>query len=156
MTFASCATAPVVNSSSSSAPEANANSIAQDKAPPGEFNPQHLQLSDNLGLSSCDPRWSNYGKYLQQLIDSVQTEWDRIISNSNVYPRAGSRVTVTFLLNAEGKVVEIVKVDGDAGQKGEIYCVSAIVNPSPYGKWTPDMIASLGNEQQLTFAFYYY
>ena len=110
----------------------------------------------NIGLASWDARWSNYGQYLQQLIDTVQAEWDQILSNSNVYPTSGTHVVVTFRLNAKGAISEIVKVDGNAGDLGQRYCVSAITDRAPYGKWTDDMIAVLGNEQQLTFAFYYY
>jgi len=33
--------------------------------------------------------------------------------------------------------------------------VSAITDTAPYGDWTDDMIAILGNEQSLTFVFYY-
>ncbi|HTQ29583.1 MAG TPA: hypothetical protein VMI53_00085 [Opitutaceae bacterium] len=110
----------------------------------------------NIGLASWDARWSNYGQYLQQLIDTVQAEWDHIMSQSNVYPSAGTHVVVTFRLNSKGNISAIVKVDGNAGDLGQRYCVSAITDRAPYGPWTDDMIAILGNEQELTFAFYYY
>jgi hypothetical protein len=44
---------------------------------------------------------------------------------------------------------------GGAGLEAEGYCVAAITEPSPYGKWTDDMIAMLGKEQTMTFVFYY-
>ncbi len=109
----------------------------------------------SIGMSSWNPHWSDYGEYLQRLIDSVQVEWDRIVENSDVHPASGSRVSVTFLLNSEGKISEIVKVSGDAGDRGYNECTSALVNRAPYGKWTPDMVTNLGNEQQLTFVFCY-
>src|SRR5579884_2406402 len=103
------------------------------------------------GENAWDARWSNYGQYLQQLINTVQAEWDHILSNSGIYPVSGTHVVVTFRLNSKGNITEIVKVDGNAGDLGQRYCVSAITDRAPYGAWTDDMIAMLGNDQQLTF-----
>jgi hypothetical protein len=111
--------------------------------------------TNNLGLAGWDARWSNYGKYLQRLIDTVQAEWDTLLDNSNAYPPSRTQVRVTFHLNSDGNVSEIVKVDGNAGDLGTKYCVGAITDRAPYGKWTDDMVAKLGQEQELTFIFYY-
>jgi hypothetical protein len=110
--------------------------------------------TSNIGIAGWDARWSNYGEYLQRLIDTVQAEWDNLLNNTNAYPPSGSQVQVTFVLNSAGSV-KFVKVDGNAGDLGQKYCVSAITDRSPFGKWTDDMVAMMGSEQQLTFTFYY-
>jgi hypothetical protein len=111
--------------------------------------------TSNIGLAGWDARWSNYGEYLQRLIDDVQAGWDNLLSNSGALPPSGTYVEVTFRLKSDGTVSSIVKVEGNAGDLGQKYCVSAITDRGSYGKWTDDMVAMMGTEQQLTFTFYY-
>ena len=33
--------------------------------------------------------------------------------------------------------------------------MSAITTPAPYGAWSEDMVSVLGNEQEMTFLFFY-
>ncbi len=114
----------------------------------------------NQGESSWDARWSNYGQYLDQLIDTVQIQWDQLLHDSGGYPPSGTKVKITFRLKSDGTVSQIISMDGDAGKLGETYCASAITIPgSPptgFGKWTDDMVALMGDYQDLTFTFYYY
>ncbi len=125
-------------------------------APADNSSPATKPSTYRTAISEVDPRWTNYGRYLQEIVDTIQAEWDDVAYNSGVHPPTGSHVSVTFVLNSEGNIPKIVKVEGNAGMVGEEMCVTAIVRPTPYAKWTSDMVASLGNEQQLTFAFYYY
>lgn len=109
----------------------------------------------NIGLNAWDAKWSNYGQYLQKLIDTVQIQWERILIESRVYPTSGTSVKVVFRLNQRGEISEIVNVEGTAGNQAEKICASAITSRAPYGEWTEDMIAVLGEEQELTFTFFY-
>ncbi len=109
----------------------------------------------NLGIIGMDARWSEYGEYLQELVEIVQTQWYRILQESRVSPPHGSHVIITFKINAQGET-DIVKVeDSDAGKQGVFSCQNAIQARQPYRKWTEQMITMLGDEQSLTFAFYY-
>lgn len=113
--------------------------------------------TQNIGPLAVDAKWSNYGQYLQKLIESVDAHWQKLVSEMRGYPPPGSMVSVKFILNSEGEIKRIVQVDGGmAGQQAEGVCVAGITRPSPFGKWTEDMIALLGQEQEMTFAFYYY
>ena len=58
-------------------------------------------------------------------------------------------------MNTEGRISEIVSVDGTAGNQAQKGCMAAITARAPYGPWTEDMIAVLGDSQELTFTFYY-
>jgi len=111
--------------------------------------------TDHTGLTSYDAKWNSYGEYLQRLIECVQEQWDKILEPSSLYPERGTRVQVKFRLNSEGKIAEIVSVTSNGNRDAQNACVSAIVEPQPYGPWTDDMIAALGKEQELTFVFYY-
>jgi hypothetical protein len=111
----------------------------------------------NMGVTGIDAHWSAYGQYLQKLIEAIQLRWDDLIAASKHYPQQGSTVTVTFVLNSEGKIDAIRKVDATADNLATNWCVSAI-SPNEgftYGPWTDDMIAMLGTTQELTFTFMY-
>ena len=111
--------------------------------------------TDHTGLTAYDAKWNSYGEYLQRLIECVQAQWDKILEPSALYPERGSRVQVVFKINSEGKIAEIVSVTGNGNRDAQSACVSAIVEPQPYGSWSADMLAVLGKEQVLTFVFYY-
>lgn len=110
----------------------------------------------NAGITGFDARWSNYGAYLQRLVDTVQIQWERLILQMSAMPANGSTVQVKFVLNDEGRVTNIVNVEGTASDTGQRACVSAITDRSPYGPWTDDMRAVLGSQQELTFTFHYF
>lgn len=110
----------------------------------------------NIGPVAFDAKWSSYGQYLQQLIEAVQIQWDRILIQSRNYPSRGTTVTVKFRLNNLGQVSEIIDVRSESGnEQAKRNCISAITDRSPYGAWTDDMKAVLGETQELTFTFYY-
>jgi hypothetical protein len=109
----------------------------------------------NLGIIGMDARWSEYGEYLNELIEIITAQWYRILEESRVSPPRGSHVIITFKINSKGEI-DITKVeDADAGKQGVFTCQNAIQARQPYRKWTEQMIAILGEEQTLTFAFYY-
>ena len=109
----------------------------------------------NIGAIGVDAKWSNYGQYLQKMIESVQIQWERILTESRVYPVSGTSVKVVFRMDKKGNIPVIVSVDGTAGDQGMKACTSAITARAPYGDWTDDMIAVLGESQEMTFTFYY-
>lgn len=134
---------------------------AQPKARPRLTAPRTTILSNritgvsNLGILGMDARWSEYGEYMQELVEIVQTQWYRILQESRVSPPRGSHVIITFKINSHGET-DIVKVeDSDAGKQGVFSCQNAIQARQPYRTWTEQMITVLGEEQTLTFAFYY-
>lgn len=133
----------------------------QPKARPRLTAPRTTILSNraagvsNIGITGIDARWSEYGEYIQELIEIVQTQWYRILRESRISPPRGSHVVVTFKINSKGET-DITKVeDSDAGKQGVFLCQNAIQARQPYRKWTEEMISVLGEEQSLTFAFYY-
>lgn len=111
--------------------------------------------TSNIGITAADAHWSSYAEYLQRLIESVQVEWDRILMNSATYPPHGSTVTVKFIIDSKGRIKTIVDVQSTSSDQGKTACEAAITDRSPYGVWTADMIAMLGEQQELTFTFLY-
>ena len=111
--------------------------------------------TENIGAVAYNAKWSAYGEYMQKLIETVDSQWQRILEQSNITPPSGTKVTVGFRLDAKGEVAEIVKVSGGGGRSAEDACVSAIVARAPYGVWPADMIGVLGESQEITFSFFY-
>jgi len=110
----------------------------------------------NIGPSGYDAKWNNYGAYLQKFIDTVQIQWDDLNDKSKIYPPTGTKISVHFRIDSEGKIAEIIDTDGsNGGTQATRICISAITDRAPYGKWTDDMIAMLGDSQEMTFTFYY-
>ena len=109
----------------------------------------------NIGPAGYDARWSNYGAYLQRLLDTVQIQFDNIVESSGVFPPTGTIVTVKFRMDSEGKISEILSAESTGGEQAKSQCQLAITSRSPYGKWTDDMVAMLGDSQEFTWKFYY-
>ncbi len=112
--------------------------------------------TSNIGPTAIDAKWSNYGAYLQRLIETVQVEWDRILDSTGARPPAGTVVKVRFRIEAtQGAIAEIIESNSTGGTQAERACQLAITARSPYGKWTDDMVAILGQSQEITFTFLY-
>lgn len=151
--------APIVDGPTSPTARINPNvprprPSLQKRARPAIFSQSNVGTS-NIGPIGLDARWSSYGQYLQELIETVQIQWDRILIQSKVYPKSGSKVIVSFILDDEGNITRILGVDGSSNDLAKQNCVSAIADRAPYGEWTEDMKSVLGEEQQMTFTFYY-
>ena len=109
----------------------------------------------NVGIRGINANWSHYGEYLKKLTEVVQMQFDKLNDESRGTPPVGTTVTVKFSLNSEGKVT-IINVDSSKGtEQAARISVSSIAIPSPYGPWTDDMKALLGDQDEMTFDFYY-
>jgi hypothetical protein len=110
----------------------------------------------NAGVVGVDAHFSQFGDYLQELIDIVQIQWERILGSSSTSPKPSTHVMIRFRINSKGEIAEILKVDGDAGEYGTRAALSAIQERAPYRAWTKEMVAVLGDDQVITFTFYYW
>ncbi len=109
----------------------------------------------NVGLRGINAQWSNYGAYLQKMVEIVQTQFDKLNYASRFSAAPGTLTTVKFTLDSEGNIL-IVSVDSSKGSETAArISVSSITIPAPYGPWTDDMKAMLGEKQEMTYDFYY-
>lgn len=134
-------------------PRARPQLVKQIQTRPAVFEENKFGTS-NIGNIAVDARWSNYGEYLKRMLDTVQIEWERIIVDSKNYP-GGTTATIRFVMNSKGEISRVLEVEGTSTEQGKRNCVAAITDRSPYGVWTDDMKAMLGEEQEMTFTFYY-
>jgi hypothetical protein len=112
--------------------------------------------TEKIGALAFDAKWSNYGAYLQRMIETVQVQWERILTESRTAPPSGSYVVVRFIIDSDGRIAKIVEVDSHSTEQAARACVSGITDRAPYGPWTDDMKAVLGERQEMTFSFYYH
>ena len=111
--------------------------------------------TQNVGVTAINAKFSNYGAYLQRLVEAVQLEWESILSGTKAFP-SGTYVVVRFVINSEGKVVSFKEVDNHSTDYGQGACTAAITNRAPYGEWTEDMKATLNPDgEELLFTFHY-
>ena len=89
------------------------------------------------------------------MIDAVQTRWERLLIERRISPPSGSTVEVKFVINAEGKIARIINIENQSTEQAGHACVSAITDRAPYGPWTDDMRAVLGDQQEVSFRFFY-
>lgn len=128
--------------------------VQQQRVRPAIFEENKFGTS-NIGIIGVNAKFSNYGAYLQRLVEAVQVQWDQLLMESRIYPPSGSMVTVKFILDSKGKIARVVEVENKATEAAARTCVNAITARSPYGEWTDDMKSVLGDEQEMTFSFYY-
>jgi hypothetical protein len=150
---------PLIQNASSTAPQIDPRhpqprpTLEQLHVRPAIFAENKMGTS-NIGPVALDARWDAYAEYIQRMLETVQREWDNILSQST-YPPEGTTVQVKFRMTSDGRISAILDVNSTSTEQGKQACEVAITNPSPYGKWTDEMIAVLGNEQDMTFMFYY-
>ncbi len=125
-------------------------------ARPAVLANQPLAVS-NAGVIGVDARFSEFGDYLQELIDTVDAQWQKLVGEMTAYPASRSVVTVVFKLDSQGEV-QILEVKGEdtAGKVGTYTCLDAIQARAPYRPWTKEMIRVLGTEQEIRFSFHYW
>ena len=112
----------------------------------------------NMGVIAHRALKTEYGEYLNRIIDTVDIQWNTLIRRrleARVgFPLDGSRVKVEFVLHQDGSV-SISNVEGSAGDLWNRVAVDAVASRSPYGEWSEDMVTILGERTSITFTFHY-
>lgn len=109
-----------------------------------------------VGLTAVDSRFSEFGAYEQRMTEAVARQWYLLASMQNLSSEAGTQVVVEFFLNTSGEITSIKILFNSSTTTGKTLCEQAILSTAPYGKWTPEMIAVLGSQDQsVKFTFYY-
>lgn len=151
-----------LNDSKSTEPEAEQHqrpkTVAEAKAARGIAGNKthHLGGSSNVGLtSSLDVRKSITGDYDRMFVDAVQARWDYLLQNSNSAAPVGE-VHVVFKLHYDGRITDLKVIRSTVGDFFSLLCQKAILDNSPYPRWSQEMRRELaGDTRDVTFTFYY-
>jgi hypothetical protein len=107
------------------------------------------------GITALDSRFNQYGVYLRRLFEAIEIEWHKLLAPMDTASFQGTQVDIIFRLDSKGHVTQFLKKEGTAPDSGASACSSAITIPAPYGEWSPEMIAVLGDHSDLEVVFYY-
>jgi len=131
-------------------------SIVRVGTPRGaESNSAAALATDQLREDAISEEWRPYESYVHGVVDRVQSIWAHLLGSRRSYqPKAGTRVMVRFRLDRHGRATEILGVETDDEAAAEP-CVAAIARQGSFGEWTPEMIAKLGESQEMTLEFFY-
>ncbi|MDD3180461.1 MAG: hypothetical protein PHQ04_08940 [Opitutaceae bacterium] len=125
------------------------------QAPPAILENRIIGAPD-AGPIALDARWSEYGQYLAEFVETVRGQWYKILENQKTSPPTHSFCVIRFTLNSDGETHIVEVPEENCGRQGVWAAQGAIQDPQPYRRWTQDMVAVLGNETEITFRFYYY
>jgi hypothetical protein len=125
------------------------------EAPPAILQNRIVGTAD-AGPIALDARWSEFGQYMNEFVAIVREQWYSILDKSRVSPPTHSFCIIRFKLNSDGETTIQQVPEETCGKQGVWAAQGAIQDRQPYRKWSSDMIAVLGNEQEITFRFYYY
>ncbi len=128
--------------------------VRQQQVRPAILSENKIGTS-NVGVIAHNALMTTYGQYLQRMIEAVQIRWEEILENLRANPTIGSSVVVKFVMNSDGNIVSVGVEQSSAPETATRACVSAITDRMPYGAWTDDMKAILGDKQEMVFSFHY-
>jgi hypothetical protein len=105
---------------------------------------------------AVDAKWTPFGAYLQMMFEAIGSEWDIECDRYNFSVQdSGAAVVTTFVINRQGEI-ESVNVESSSATRGAtLLCLNAIKHPAPFGVWTEEMAALLGERQTIQVTFYY-
>lgn len=104
---------------------------------------------------TSEPKWTFHTGYLRRFFETVNFQWNGILAELKVQPPRPSRVVVRFLLDASGRIAQILHVESTSSEEGSRACLSAIAVRESYERWTEEMRQDLGERQELTLTFDY-
>jgi hypothetical protein len=123
------------------------------RVPPGPLKDQRVGVS-KTGEVRPDSKLSEYGEYMERLIEAVKLRWDHLSRKSPVH-ESNSFVKIEFKLTKEGLVRELEVVDTTSSPMARLNCRKAVSDGQPYEKWSKEMITVFGEEQIVKFRFIY-
>jgi hypothetical protein len=104
--------------------------------------------------SSLDVRSTVTGAYDRIFIDAVQSRWDFLLEDQPSTPVG--EVRLEFKLHYDGRITDMKMPHNGVDAFFALLCQKAILDNSPYARWTPEMRRELaGDTREVTFTFYY-
>ena len=115
-------------------------------------NPVGVSRAGTVAISA---RFSNYGDYMQRMMEAIQSAWWDIIERSRFQSVSAGSVLVRFKLHRDGTVTEAQILNSDVQRIMALACKDAVMAPAPYDAWRTDMVALYGEDDIVTIHFIY-
>tara|TARA_B100001248_G_scaffold262737_1_gene262009 strand:+ start:12055 stop:13125 length:1071 start_codon:yes stop_codon:yes gene_type:complete len=106
---------------------------------------------------AIDARFSVFGAYKQRMFEAIVSQWRLLTDDARGALNSDTRVyvTLTFKLDKEGNVRDLVVKESTASSLGTLLCKDAVLSRAPFGPWTEEMLNELGSEYTLDLKFFY-
>jgi outer membrane biosynthesis protein TonB len=111
---------------------------------------------NRAGSLAVSARFSNYGDYMQRMMEAIQSSWWSIVERSRFATVSRGSVVVRFTLRRDGTVVDAEILESDVPLVMALACKDSVMAPAPYDAWRPDMVALFGDSDVVTIHFHYY
>lgn len=125
------------------------------KIPAGTLAKSPARVS-RQGLIAADSRFSEFGAYLQRMLEAVSRQWNLLGTKYDLSSAIGSRVGVEYSVDSTGRITDFKILFSDSTNTGRALCEQAILSTAPYGEWTREMFVTFaGKPQSVKIIFYY-
>ncbi len=109
-----------------------------------------------LGMISIEAKFSEYGDYLQRMYEAIGYQWLLLANQTRrAAAQISSRVILDFVIFKNGEIKDLQVIHSTAGQTATLICKDAVQSRTPFGKWTEEMVRTLGDEQEIRVTFIY-
>ena len=106
-------------------------------------------------MANYSAEFSEFGEYLDRMFETIEIEWNNLLSIQRLAERR-SRVSIAFLLNLDGEIVDWEIVQTTSSLQAQVVCAAAINNRAPFGEWSEDMVATLKDPERIIVNFLFY
>ena len=125
------------------------------KVPPGPLMQNPVSAS-RIGALAIDANFSDFGAYQQRMMEAISAQWNLLGRQYNYTSTDyGTKVVAEYKLNREGQVTDLKIIFTSASRPATLLVQDAILSRAPFGPWTKEMVATLGNEQTIRITFFY-
>ncbi|MFP4540058.1 MAG: hypothetical protein ACLFR7_00385 [Opitutales bacterium] len=135
-------------------PRPNRPQVALDNS----FGPRRDAAAgvNRIGNVSWNTRYSEFGEYWKRVTEVIERRWNSLVMNSyRSLTFSGDRVVFEFVIARDGSIKEIHVIQSGVGRFEETLARDAIESTAPYFPWTPEMIATMGEETDFSLGFIY-
>ena len=117
-----------------------------------------VMSAPRVGTIAIECRMHSYGVYVQEMLQSVEEQWNQLARGSIQYLQRDllpEKITIRFKLLSNGQITNLTRIDSEGQSLPAELCRQAIASRVPFGQWNQEMINDFGNSDTVTISFLY-
>jgi hypothetical protein len=112
--------------------------------------------SHRIGQVTASTRFHEFGDYLSRLIETIGYQWYSLVDATfRSTSLTSGTVRIQFTITREGIIKNVRILQEVELKQAVLICQDAIQSVSPFAEWTEQMVALLGESQEITINFIY-
>lgn len=124
------------------------------RALPGPVKAQPAGVSQ-AGRTAVNAKFGPFGEYIERMQEAIQQRWDALGRQRSI-SESQTRVVLEFTLTSDGLIRNLETIETTSQALGILLCRTAIEQGQSYGVWSEEMVDLLGEDETITFSFYYW